>query len=297
MSGSLVIVALIVFSFFATHYIGDPVSLMVDSELNTEEDRQALLEAGGFNRPVWTQFSDFATGALRGDFGESIWQNRPASEVVLERLPATGMLTGVAVLFIFLVSLPAAVYAARHRGKWQDTVITTVATAFASFTSFWLALALILVFAVQLSVLPTSGYGFWPHIILPVLALSTPAIGHVTQIMQAALVSEYSQQYVRTARAKGLSESVVAQRHVLRNAAIVGLTVLGSLVATLMSGTVLIESIFGWPGLGQVSLQAIERRDLPVLMAAVFFMGLLVTLINIAVDLLYAHVDPRVVLK
>ncbi len=296
-SGVTVIAALIVFAFFATHYIGDPTFMLVNSELNTEEDRLILMEEGGFNRSVWVQFADFAGGAVQGDFGQSIWQNRPASEVVLERLPATALLTGSAIVFIFLVSVPAAIFGARSRGRWPDTAITTVSTAFASFTSFWLALALILVFAVELDVLPTSGYGVFPELILPVIALSTPAIGHVTQILQSALVSEYNQPYVRTARAKGLTEWAVAQTHVLRNGAIIAVTILGALIASLMSGTVLIESIFGWPGLGQVSLQAIERRDLPVLMAAVFFMGVLVTIVNTVVDVLYAYIDPRVSLR
>jgi peptide/nickel transport system permease protein len=297
LSGATVIIALIVFAFFATHYIGDPTALMVDRELNTKEDRQRLIEAGGFDRPVYEQFIDFAGGAIQGDFGRSIWQNRPASEVVIERLPATALLTGSAIVFIALVSIPAAVFGARNRGKWPETVVTTISTAFASFTSFWLALALILLLAVEANVLPTSGYGVFPELILPVIALSTPAIGHVTQIMQSALVYEFNQPYVRTARAKGLSESAIARTHVLRNAAIICLTILGGLVATLMSGTVLIESIFGWPGLGQVSLQAIERRDLPVLMASVFYMGVLVTVVNMLVDFAYASVDPRVSLQ
>jgi peptide/nickel transport system permease protein len=297
LSGVAVIAALITFAFFATHYIGDPVYLMVDRELSTEADRQALLEAGGFNRPVWQQFGDFVTHAVQGDFGESIWQHRPASEVVLERLPATALLTVGAVLLTFSVSIPVAVFGAKNHGRWQETLSTTLSTALASFTSFWLALALILLLAVQIKLLPTSGYGLWPEIILPVIALSAPAIGHVTLVLQSSLYNEFNQQYVRTARAKGLPERVIATRHVLRNAGIVGLTVLGGLVLALMNGAVLIESIFAWPGVGQVSLQAIQRRDLPVLMAAVFYVGLTVTIVNLLVDLLYVYMDPRVRLQ
>ena len=295
--GIAVIAGVIVLSFFVTHYIGDPVFLLVDRELSTPEERQAMVEAGGFDRPAIDQFTDFAGGAVQGDFGTSIWQNRPASEVVIERIPATLLLAGASAVFTFAIAIPAALTAARNAGRWPETVITTVSTALASFTPFWLALSLILLFSVEVDVLPTSGYGVFPELILPVLALSAPAIGHITQIMQSSLTSEFVQPYVRTARSKGLPERLVGMRHVLPNAALVGVTLLGTLAANLMNGTVLIESIFAWPGLGQVSLQAIERRDLPVLMAAVFYLALVVTTINIVIDLLYMRLDPRVRLR
>jgi peptide/nickel transport system permease protein len=160
--------------------------------------------------------------------------------------------------------------------------------------SFWLALALIFVFAVQLSLVPTSGYGSPTQLILPVLALSLPAAGQITQVIHASLLSEYRQPYVITARSKGLRERVVMYQHVLRNTAIVTLTLLGSMLAGLLNGTVLIESIFAWPGLGQVGLQAVQQRDLPVLMTVVFYFGVVVTVINLVVDIAYGYLDPRV---
>lgn len=297
LSGFGVIAGLVVFSFFATHYIGDPVYLMVDKEFSSPEDRQRLLEAGGFDRPVWAQFVDFAGGAVRGDFGRSIWQNRPASAVVIERLPATVLLAGAAVAFTWAVAIPAAVIAGRNAGRWPDTLITALATAGASTASFWWALVLIIVFAVELDWLATSGYGSWRHLILPVLALTPLAIGRITQVLQTSVATELRQAYVATARAKGLRERTVLNRHVLRNSTIVGVTLLGGEIVGLLNGAVLVESIFAWPGVGQAALQAIQRRDLPVLMASVFYVGVLVTVVNLLVDLAYAHLDPRVRLR
>lgn len=299
LGGAVVIVGLVVFSFLATHYIGDPVSLMVDSELSqdAEADRQALLEAGGFNRPVWEQFYDYCIRVVQGDFGMSLWQNRPAADVVVERIPATLQLGAASVLVTFAVAIPAALVAARYDGRWPDAVISTVSTALASVAPFWLGMGLIFLLAVQLGLVPTSGYGSWRHAVLPVLTISAQPIGHVTQVLRANLASEMRQGYVATARAKGLAERTVLSRHVLRNSAIVAVTALGGLSATLMNGAVLVETIFAWPGIGQVGLQAVERRDLPVLIASVFYIGVVVTVINLLVDVAYVYLDPRVRLR
>lgn len=294
LSSTGVIVALLVFVFLATHYIGDPIFLLVDSELNTEADRQALIERHGFDRPIWEQFVDYASDALHGDFGRSIFQNRPATEIVIERIPATILLAGSALIFAFLVSVPLAIVGARNIGRWPDRVITVASTALASVASFWLALGLIFIFAVQTSILPTSGYGSWQHLILPTLALSLPAIGQITQVIQASLQDELLQPYVAAARARGLNERAVTVCHALRNTLIVTITMLGTTLAVLLNGTVLIESIFAWPGVGQVGLQAVQNRDLPVLAAAVFYIGVVVTVINLLVDLAYVALDPRV---
>ena len=289
-----VVAGLLLFVFIGTYYIGDPVFLMVDRELNTAEDRQALVELHGFDRPAYEQFLDFASDAVRGDFGNSLFQNRPASEVVIERIPATMMLAAAALLVTFAIAIPAATLAARNPGRWPETLITSISTALASIASFWLALGLIFIFAVKMSILPTSGYGSWQQIILPALALALPATGQITQIIHASMVDEFRQPYVAVARSKGLRELVVVRRHVLKNTAIVTITVLGAMLAALLNGAVLIESIFAWPGLGQVGLQAVHQRDLPVLSATVFYVGVTVTGVNLAIDLAYAYLDPRI---
>lgn len=298
--GSLLVVAgLLVLTFVATRYVGDPVDLLVDGELAVDAgaDRAAIRAAAGLDRPVLVQFADFAADAIRGDFGRSLWQNRPAGEIVAERIPASLLLTGTVVAFSFLVAMLLAVVGARNAGRWPAAVITTGATALASVTPFWLALALILVFAVNLDWLPTSGYGSPRQIVLPALALSAQPIGMLTQVLQTSLRDELRQQYVVTARSKGLRERLIVQRHVLRNTAIVAVTLVSGLLAGLVNGAVLAEAIFAWPGLGQISLQAVQQRDLPLLMATVFVVGVLVTVVNLAADLAYVALDPRLRLR
>ena len=286
--------ALLLFTFVATHYIGDPVGLMLDRELSTDADYAALRAAYGFDRPVWEQFADYAGGVVRGDFGESLVHHRPASAVVLERLPATMLLAGTTVVFAFVVAALLALVAVWQRGRWPEGAITIVATSLACVPSFWLALALILVLAVRLSLLPTSGYGSWEYLVLPVLALSAQPIGHMTQLLQTAMTDELGQGYVRVARAKGLRERAILSRHVLRNAAILAVTMIGSMLALLLNGAVLAEAVFAWPGIGDLGLASVRQRDLPVLAAVVFYAGLSVTLVNLLVDLVYRRVDPRV---
>jgi peptide/nickel transport system permease protein len=289
-----VIAGLVMVCFIAAWVIGDPVDLLTDKEFTTQAERDALAAAAGFDRPLHRQFLDYAGGVVRGDFGTSVWQNRPAAEVVLERVPATVLLAAVALAVTALVTVPAAVFAGRHAGRWPETVVTALATAAASTASFWWGLVLILVLAVRFQLLPTSGYGSWEHIVLPVLALTPQPIGRITQVLGTNVAGELRQQYVGTARSKGLRERTVMRRHVLRNTAIVGVTLFGGELAALLNGAVLVESIFAWPGVGQVALTAVQRRDLPVLMASVFYVGVLVTMLNLLVDLMYAWLDPRI---
>ncbi|MCS7001331.1 MAG: ABC transporter permease, partial [Dehalococcoidia bacterium] len=251
-------------------------------------------EEGGFNRPVWEQFGQFAARAVVGDFGLSIWQNRPATQVVIERLPATFQLAFAALIFTVVVSIPIAIIAARNVGTTVETAITTIATAMGSVATFWLALVLILIFSVGLRLLPSSGYGSWQQFILPVVALSVQPIGRLIQVLQTQIAAELKQGYVTTAIAKGLSQRAVMYRHVLRNSAIAAVTVIGGEMVVFLSVAVLVESIFAWPGVGQVTLQAIQRRDLPVVMASVFYTGLMVTVINLLVELAYGWLDPRI---
>ncbi len=293
-AGCAVVFGLLTVTFFATHYIGDPVFLLVDREFTSEAERQALIKQGGFDRPVWDQYASFMANASRGDLGTSVWQNRPAAEVVIERLPATGLLAGCTLAVTVLVAVPLAVAAARNGRGPVNTAITVVSTGMGSLPSFWFALGLIFVFSVELKWLPTGGYGSWKSLVLPVVALAVTPIGRYTQVLEAAISSELRSQYVRTARAKGLSERRVVMGHALRNAAITGVTLLGGEIIALLNGAVLVETIFSWPGAGQVALTAVLRRDLPVLMACVVYIGIVVTLINLLVDVAYAAVDPRV---
>ncbi len=289
-----VILGLVLFTFFATELIGDPVSLMVDPELATEADLDAIREANGLNDPLPVRFGRYLGDVARGDFGMSLWQNKPATEVVLARIPATLLLAGVTVVFSLLVSVGLALFATWKRGTWVARAIFVVSSILACIPSFWLALALIMVFAVRLTIFPTSGYGQPINLVLPVLALSAQPIGYFTQVLHTGLQREINEQYTRTARAKGLTERAVLVNHVFRNSSILATTMVGAMLAALVNGTVLAESVFAWPGIGDLGLQAVHNRDLPVLTAVIFYAGATVAIINMAIDLLYARLDPRI---
>lgn len=289
-----VIMGLVLFTFFATELIGDPVSLLVDPELATEADLQAIREANGLDDPLAVRFGRYFGDVIQGDFGTSLWQNRPATEIVLERIPATLLLAGVTVVFSLLVSIGLVLLATWKRGTWVARGIFVASSILACIPSFWLALALIMVFAVRLTIFPTSGYGQPANLVLPVLALSAQPIGYFTQVLHTGLQREINEQYTRTARAKGLTERAVLIGHVFRNSSILATTMVGAMLASLVNGTVLAESVFAWPGIGHLGLQAVHNRDLPVLTAVIFYAGATVAIINMAIDLLYVRLDPRI---
>ncbi|MBA3277088.1 MAG: ABC transporter permease, partial [Chloroflexia bacterium] len=223
--------------------------------------------------------------------------NKPATEVVLARIPATLLLAGVTVVFSLLVSVGLALLATWKRGTWLARGIFVISSVLACIPSFWLALALIMVFAVKLTIFPTSGYGQPINLVLPVLALSAQPIGYFTQVLHTGLQREINEQYTRTARAKGLTEGSVLIHHVFRNSSILATTMVGAMLASLVNGTVLAESVFAWPGIGDLGLQAVHNRDLPVLTAVIFYAGATVAIINMAIDLLYVRLDPRIRFK
>jgi len=279
--------------FFVTHLIGDPVSLMLRPEA-TAEQRQALRERLGLNDPLPVQFGRFMSGALRGDFGESIWQRVPAMPIVLDRLPATIYLASVTLLLAIPLSILLGIVSAIRPGSVVDRVVTVIALGGVSTAEFWLGLMLILLFAVRLGWLPTSGYGGIQYVLLPAIALAVRPLGRVSQVVRSAMLDQFSQPYVTTARAKGLSERVVVYLHTLKNAAIPIATLVGDEAASLLNGAVVIETVFGWPGVGILLIQAIERRDLPLIEASVIVIAVMIVTVNLLVDLTYSLMDPRV---
>jgi peptide/nickel transport system permease protein len=279
--------------FFVTHLIGDPVSLMLRPEA-TEEQRQALRERLGLNDPLPVQFGRFMSGALRGDFGQSIWQRVPAMPIVLDRLPATIYLASVTLLLAIPLSIVLGIVSAIRPGSVVDRVVTVIALGGVSTAEFWLGLMLILLFAVRLGWLPTSGYGGIQYVLLPAIALAVRPLGRVSQVVRSAMLDQFNQPYVTTARAKGLSERVVVYLHTLKNAAIPIATLVGDEAASLLNGAVVIETVFGWPGVGILLIQAIERRDLPLIEASVIVIAVMIVTVNLLVDLTYSLMDPRV---
>jgi peptide/nickel transport system permease protein len=279
--------------FFMTHLVGDPASLMLRPEA-TEEQRMAVRERLGLNDPLSVQFTRFVGGVLRGDFGDSIWQRVPALPVVLHRLPATLYLATATLLLAVPLSILLGIASAIRPGSIVDRVVTVVALGGVSTADFWLGLMLILLFAVRFGWLPTSGYGGVQYVILPALALAFRPLGRISQVVRSAMLDQFSQPYVTTARAKGLTERIVVFLHMLKNAAIPIVTLIGDEAASLLNGAVVIETVFGWPGVGILLIQAIERRDLPLIEACVFVIAVMIVSVNLLIDLTYTFLDPRV---
>ncbi len=273
--------------------VGDPASLMLRPEA-TEEQRQAVRERLGLNDPLYVQFGRFVGNAVRGDFGDSIWQRVPALPIALHRLPATLYLAGATLLIAVPLAILLGIVSAIRPRSIVDRVVTVVSLGGVSTADFWLGLMLILVLAVQLGWLPTSGYGGLRYVLLPALALSVRPLGRISQVVRSAMIDQLNQPYVTTARAKGLSERVVVFLHTLKNAAIPIATLVGDEAASLLNGAVVIETVFGWPGIGILLIQAIDRRDLPLVEASVLVIAVMVVTVNLVVDLAYMVIDPRV---
>lgn len=289
----IVLLGLVVAVFFFTHLLGDPARLMLRPEA-TPEQVEAVRGRLGLNDPLHEQFFRFIGGAIRGDFGDSIWQRAPALPIMLERLPNTLYLAGVTILVAIPLAALLGIVSALRPGSIIDRSSTVVALAGVSIADFWLGLMLILFFAVNLDWLPTSGFGGPQYVILPALALMVRPLGRISQVIRSSMLDQLGQPYVTTARSKGLSERVVVTLHAMKNAAIPSPTLIGDEMAALLNGAVVIETVFGWPGIGLLLIQAIERRDLPLIEACVFAIAVMIILANLLVDLAYTFFDPRI---
>ncbi len=279
--------------FFFTHMLGDPARLMLRPEA-TAEQVDAVRERLGLNAPLHEQFFRFMGGAVRGDFGESIWQRAPAMPIMLDRLPNTLYLAGITILIAIPLAALLGIFSALRPGSLIDRASTVVGLAGVSIADFWLGLMLILFFAVNLGWFPTSGFGGPQYVILPALALMVRPLGRISQVIRSSMLDQLGQPYVTTARSKGLSERVVVTLHAMKNAAIPALTLVGDETAALLNGAVVIETVFGWPGIGLLLIQAIERRDLPLIEACVFAIAVMIIFANLLVDLAYTFFDPRI---
>jgi peptide/nickel transport system permease protein len=290
----LVIVGVCVIVFVITRAIGDPARMMLPLEAS-EEEVEAFRDRMGFNDPLYVQFWDWARNAMRGDFGDSLWQRTPAMDLVLERMPATLLLCSTAIVLALVASLPLGILAALRPRSWLDKATTSFSLIGVCIPDFWLGLMLILVFAVGLRLVFTSGYGTWKHLVLPAIALAARPWGRITQIVRTSMMDEMHRTYMMTARAKGLAEHNVIISHALKNASIPIVTLAAWELTRMLAGyTIVVETVFAWPGFGQLAMQAIERRDLTLIQADVFVVALIVVVMNIAIDFIYAMLDPRV---
>jgi peptide/nickel transport system permease protein len=289
----LVVLAVLILVFVLARLTGDPTDLYLPLHA-TQEMRQSFREAHGLDGTIYTQLFLFVAGVARMDFGTSIWHSRPALEVVLERLPLTLELAVVTMLLSMTVAFVLGSVSAIRPLSLVDRLTSIISLVGVAMPNFWLALMLILLFAVRLGWLPTSGTGGLKYLILPVIVLAWGPIGAMAQVMRASLVEQLGATYVMTARAKGLSERHVMSRHILRNGLIPVITVAGVQFIALANGAVIVETVFGWPGIGKLTIDAIQRRDFAILQATVFVVAILVVVVNLLVDFIYAAVDPRI---
>ncbi len=291
--GILVVLAITTVVFFALQLTGDPAAYLI-SPNTTAEELAALRAKLGLDGSVIEQYFRFARSALAGDFGDSFRQGEPAVRLVLQRLPATLELAAAAAVVTILIGIPVGMLAAVSRGTIIDRALSTFSLLGQAVPVFWLGLILILVFAVEFRVLPAAGRGTFSHLILPAVALGGYAMARVTRVTRSSLIEALQQDYVRTARAKGVGFAKIVRNHALRNASIPILTVAAIELGTFLGGSIITETIFSWPGLGRLLIQSIQYRDFPTVLAGVFFFSLVIITINIVVDILYTVLDPRI---
>lgn len=283
--------------FMLAHLVpGDPVAQMLGEGARVE-DLQQLRHALGLDLPLMTQYGRYMAGVLHGNLGESFRFQQPVLKVVTEHYPATLELSIIALLICAAIAIPAGVLAAHRRGERTDHVVGVLTLFGLSIPNFALGPILILVFSVILGWLPVSGRGGISHLILPAFTLGAALAAILTRMVRTSVIEELSADYVRTARAKGLSESAVLFRHAFRNALIPILTILGLQFGTLLAGTIVTESIFSWPGIGRLAVQAIGARDYPLLQGCILLIAVSYVVVNLLTDFIYAVVDPRVRLE
>ncbi len=292
--GFLVVLGVSLVVFVAMRIFGDPAKVMLPLSATTEQ-RAEFEHLIGLDRPLPEQFVTFLGDLATLNFGESLWQRRPAMEVVFERLPNTLMLIGAGLGFAVILALPLGAIAALRPGGIVDRITVIGGLVGLSTPQFWLGLLLIMLFAVTLRLLPTSGFGGISHLILPALTLALPSLARLVLLVRSQVIDELNQQYVKTARAKGLLFHQVLFTHALRNTLIPFITLAGWEVISALAGyTVVVESVFAWPGLGHTAIQAIQRNDLFLLQAIVFTVAIAIVLVNILLDVIYKFIDPRI---
>ncbi len=272
---------------------GDPVQSMIGERADSATISRLRAELK-LDEPLHVRFAHYVGNVVQGDLGRSYITNRPITRDIIERFPKTMQLAGAAMLFAAFAGISLGVLSARKPGGWSDRLALGIAYLGISFPVYWVGLLLILLFAVMLQWLPPSGYGSWKFLILPALALGMRSIAYLARVTRSAMMEALSADYVRTARAKGLTEKVVTLRHALRNAMIPIITVLGLDFGAYLTGSILTETIFSWPGIGRYVVNAIARRDLPAIQGAVLFLSAIFVLVNLLADIAYAKTDPRV---
>jgi ABC-type dipeptide/oligopeptide/nickel transport system permease component len=289
----VVCVGISLITFLLLHVVGNPVLLLLPQDAS-EADVALLKEKLGLARPLWAQYLSFLGDALRGNFGQSLFTQESAFGLILERMPATLELTLAGMLVGLGIAIPLGVISAVKRGSVADRLCTVGAVAGQAMPIFWLGIMLIILFAVKLRVLPASGRGTFAHLILPAITLGAYLAPLTMRLTRSGMLDVLNQDYIRTARAKGVAEGILLFKHALRNAAIPIVTILGVQFGRLLGGAVVTETVFAWPGVASLAVKAIRTYDYPVVQGSVVFLALLIVLVNLLTDVAITYLDPRI---
>lgn len=293
----IVVFGVMTIVFMLIHIVpGDPVEVML-GESAQAADREALRETLGLNLPLSTQWVNYINGLLHLDLGTSLHSKRPVIDVLAERIPATSLLAGTSILIALIIALPLGVLAAVHKGSIWDRLAMTFSMLGVAIPNFWMGPLLILVFSLWLGWLPVSGNDQILSLVLPAVTLGTALAAILSRMIRASLLEVFNEDYIRAANARGLLPSTVIWKHALKNAALPVVTILGMQIGALLAGAVITETVFSWPGIGQLTIDAIQKRDYPVIQSCVLLISLSYVFINLLTDLAYAYLDPRVSLS
>jgi len=293
----IVVFGVMTIVFMLIHIVpGDPVEVML-GESAQAVDREALRETLGLNLPLSTQWVNYINGLLHLDLGTSLHSKRPVIDVLAERIPATSLLAGTSILIALIIALPLGVLAAVHKGSIWDRLAMTFSMLGVAIPNFWMGPLLILVFSLWLGWLPVSGNDQILSLVLPAVTLGTALAAILSRMIRASLLEVFNEDYIRAASARGLLPSTIIWKHALKNAALPVVTILGMQIGALLAGAVITETVFSWPGVGQLTIDAIQKRDYPVIQSCVLLISLTYVFINLLTDLAYAYLDPRVSLS
>ncbi|MDO1582609.1 ABC transporter permease [Rhizobium oryzicola] len=293
LQGLIVMLGVSAIVFFALFLTGDPAAMMMSPEASRAE-LEAFRQAMGFNDPIWIQYGRFLASAVTGELGNSLRFQRPALGLLIERLPATALLALTALLWSSLLGFLLGTIAAIRKNSAIDFAIRIISLLGQAVPVFWLALLMIIFFSLKLRWLPSSGIGTAAQLVMPSIALGAYYLSAITRLVRASLIEVLGENYIRTARAKGISSWRIIVHHALRNALIPVITVQGMYFASLLGGALVTEIIFAWPGIGRLAVEAIQNRDFPVVQAVVLFAAAVFVIVNFLVDLAYVWLNPRI---
>ena len=279
--------------FFLTRLTGDPVAILLPADATIEQIRETT-ERLGLDKPLGTQYGVFIRKLLTGDLGTSIRYRDSTFYLIMERMPSTLMLAGTAIVLALIIAIPIGILAALRRGSTADRLLMVLSVLGQAMPVFWIGILMIILFSVNLRWLPTGGYGGVKHLILPAIALGIRFMAITARLLRSSLIEVMGADYIRTSRAKGLREKSVVIVHALRNSMLPVVTVIGLQMGNLLGGSVVTETVFAWPGVGQMLVQAITYRDYPLVQASIILLAGVFVLINLTVDIIYVFIDPRI---